>query len=36
MGEGKKKKKEDEILQHVCFEETTLKLGGISAGIQVL
>lgn len=37
MGEGKKnKKEEDEILRHLCFEQTTLKLGGISAGIQVL
>lgn len=31
-----KEKKKDEILRHLCFEETTLKQGGISACIPVL
>lgn len=29
------RKKSDEILQHLCFEETTLKQGGVSAMTQV-
>lgn len=29
------RKKSDEILQHLCLEETTLKQGGISAVTQV-
>lgn len=29
------RKKSDEILQHLCLEETTLKRGGISAVTQV-
>lgn len=31
----RERKKTDDILQHLCFEETTLKQGGISAVIQV-
>lgn len=30
------KKQADQILQHLCFEETTLKQGGISAIIHLL
>lgn len=32
---GGKKQADELVLQHLCFEETTLKQGGISAIIQL-